>query len=168
MEVLTKLMTSRLYYSDYQREDIFKLLLYIIKADSSNPESYFKKNSLNQLEEISFLEARNVFNLVYNFLNKTSDVDYTPFPFLKPIFEYKNKDNGDKMEDWTLQYDSFKIQLKRVIPFTIKFLGKYFEAQTMYNEKFATNKSGEVLWSSAALNAKTVKMPLLKEETLSK
>jgi len=47
-------------------------------------------------------------------------------------------------------------------------LGKYFEAQTMYNEKFATNKSGEVLWSSAALNAKTVKMPLLKEETLSK
>jgi hypothetical protein len=168
IEVLTKCMTSRIYYSEYQREDIFKLLLFVLKADLSNLSEYFSCTKLNDVENITYLEAENVFNLVYNFLNMTNNEKYSPFPFLKTIFEYKNKENQKPMEEWALEYDSFKIQLKRLIPFTIKFLGKYFESQTMYNPTFAMTSSGEPLFSASTLNAKTVKMPVLTEKVLEK
>jgi hypothetical protein len=38
MEVLTKSVTSKLYYSDYEQKDTFLLLLHIMKADHNDIE----------------------------------------------------------------------------------------------------------------------------------
>jgi hypothetical protein len=109
-----------------------------------------------------------VFNLMYNFLNNTSNIKYAPFPFMRPIFEFDNKDSGKPEKEWVMKYSSFKFQLKKLVPFTIKFLGKHMQSQTMYNKTFAVTKSGEKLWSDSSLNAQTVTMPILKPETLKK
>lgn len=109
-----------------------------------------------------------IFNLMYNFLNHTSNVRYAPFPFMKPIFEFDNKESGKVEKEWSMKYSSFKFQLKKLVPFTIKFLGKYMQSQTMFNKAFSVTKTGEKLWSDSSLNAKNVVMPTLKPEILSK
>lgn len=168
MEVLTNCTTSSIYYKEYENQDYFKVLLYILKANSVDPHKYFKSNSIRDLDNVNFKEIENAFNLVFNFLNKTSGETYSPFSFLKPIFEYDNKDSGEDVEKWQMTYSSFRIQLKRTIPFTTKFCGKYIESQSMYNKKFAQSKSGEQLWSDSSLNFKTVQMPQLSKEILDK
>lgn len=168
MEVLIKCMTSQLYYSDYARQDPFKLLMYILTSDPKDPQKYFKSNSIEDINKITYKEAEMTFNLIYNFLNRSSDQTYSPFSFLKPMFAYDNKENGDDVDKWEMEYESFRFQLKRVIPFTIKFCTKYLSSQTIYNKDFAVSKSGEVLWSESTINANTVRMPVLKKEILEK
>ena len=166
VEVLIKWMTTRVSYSTYDREDIFKLMLFIIEADDSNPLGYFESNNLSDITIITYTQAETLYNLIFNFLNSTSDVEYSPFPFLKSMFELDNRDNGDDTSKWKMEYDSFKFQVKRVIPFTIKYLNKYFETQTVYNTRSAVSRAGEEFWNQNTLNARSVKMPQLGSNIL--
>ena len=163
IEALTQWSGSKLYYSEFKLQDTLKLLLYILKADIDNPDMYFENNSIRDLEMITYYEARNLFNLLYNFLNNTSDKDYSPFSFTKSIFEFDNKDNED-VNQWEMRYDSFKFQLKCTVPFTVKFCWKYIEAQTMYNLNYITTDSGEKLWSDSSLATKITKIPSIQDE----
>lgn len=165
IEALTQCHTSKIYYSDYKLLDTCKLLLYVLKSDTENPDAYFSSNPIQDLEDITLEEAERLFSLLYNFLNKTNDVEHAPFPFTKSIFHYDNKEVEDHKE-WKMKYDSFKFQLKRVIPFTVKFWAKYIEAQTMYNMKYNMSDSGEKLWSAESLTAKTFQIPSLREDLL--
>lgn len=159
-------MTTRVTYSAYDREDIFKLMLFIIEADDSNPLGYFESNSLSDIQIITYTQAETLYNLIFNFLNSTSDIDYGPFAFLKSMFEFDNRDNKGDTSTWKMEFDSFKFQVKRTIPFTIKYLSKYFETQTVYNARAAVSRSGEELWPQNTLNARSVKMPQLSSEIL--
>lgn len=165
IEALTQCHTSKIYYSDYKLLDTCKLLLYVLKSDTENPDAYFSSNPIQDLEDITLEEAERLFSLLYNFLNKTNDVEHAPFPFTKSIFHYDNKEVEDHKE-WKMKYDSFKFQLKRVIPFTVKFWAKYIEAQTMYNMKYNMSDSGEKLWSAESLTAKKFQIPSLREDLL--
>jgi len=163
VEVLTRWMSSKVYYSQFERQDPIKLLLYILRADLKDPDSYFSQTSIDEVQSITILEAEKLFNLLYNFLNKTSNKEYSPFPFSKPIFEYDNKENADT-KNWKLKFDTFKLQVKRAIPFTIKFWGKYMESQTIYNLNYIQSETSDQLWTPSSLNAKTTQMPALSSE----
>ena len=159
-------MTSKVFFLIYDREDILKLIMYIIEADNSNLKGYFETSSLSDLHIITYNQAENLYNLIFNFLNSTSNVVYSPFTFLKSMFEFDNKESGDDVSTWKMEYDSFQYQVKRIIPFTIKYLTKYFESQTIYNPGAAVSRKGEIIWNQSTLNARTVRMPRLDSEIL--
>jgi len=167
-EVLTKSVTSAVYYSEFSRQDTFKVLIHIMRLDLKNPVEYIHKNLVDEIEEVTFNEVETVFNLIYNFLNGTSNVNYSPFPFMSPLFEFDNKEAGTDTSVWKMKYSSLKFQIKKVIPFTIKFLSKYMQTKIIYSPEFAMTEKGEKLWTNSSLNTNTVKMPEIKKEALEK
>ena len=93
-----------------------------MKIDLKTPNEHLKSLSIDSLDILKYTEVEQTFSLVFNFLNDTSNIDYSPFSFMKPLFEFDNKEHGDDISKWTIKYSSFKFQLKKIIPFTIKFL----------------------------------------------